>query len=97
MRATSALLSIAIGMSALACFNSGPHTTTISSTRFEVETGSVVLGARQLLVDTSNGDVWVLEGDRALEARWVLLARGPEDIRQLDDDSTPEWMPETPD
>jgi hypothetical protein len=51
------LLSIAIGMSALACFNSGPHTTTISSTRFEVETASVVLGARQLLVETSNGDV----------------------------------------
>ena len=50
--------------------------------RFEVATASVILGARQLLVDTSNGDVWMLEGDRAPEAQWVLLSRGPEDARE---------------
>ena len=96
MKATFIFLSIAIGMSALGCFNSGPHKTMISSTRFAVETGSAVLGARQLLLDTSNGDVWVLEGVRDPEPRWVLLARGPEDIRVIEDDLAPEWMPQPP-
>ena len=95
MRAIFIFLTIAIGVSALGCFNSGPHSTTISSTRFAVETGSVVLGARQLLVDTSNGDVWVLEGERNPQARWVLLARGPEDIRVLENEA-PEWIPQPP-
>lgn len=80
----------ALGFAALGCFNSGPHSTTVSATRFEVVTGSVVLGARQLLVDTSNGDVWMLEGDRAPDASWVLLARGPEDVREPE--QTPIWQ-----
>jgi hypothetical protein len=65
-----------------ACFNS-PHNNVVEADhRFELTTASVVLGGRQLLVDTSNGDVWMLEGERAPGARWVLLARGPEDLRE---------------
>jgi hypothetical protein len=93
MRATSILAAVATATLAIGCFNSGPYSTTVSSSRFEVETGSVVLGARQLLVDTSNGDVWALEGGRDAEGQWVLLARGPEDARLLDGDATPDWMP----
>jgi hypothetical protein len=83
-RSASATALLLGGLAAvtLGCFNDGQQNTTISATRFEVATGSVVLGARQLLVDTSNGDVWMLEGDRAPNARWVLLVRGPEDARE---------------
>ncbi len=71
------------GITALttAC-NNGPRVTAVTSTRFEVATASVVLGAKQLLLDTSNGDVWWLEGERSGDAEWVLLARGPEDVRE---------------
>ncbi len=72
----------ALSAGSLGCFNEGRTTTIVSATRFEVTTGSVVLGARQLLVDTANGDVWILEGDRAPGAQWVLLARGPDDARE---------------
>ena len=77
----SALGATCIALFGVAC-NNGPRVTTISSTRFEVTTGSVVLGAKQLLVDTSNGDTWILEGERSAEPRWVLRARGPEDVRE---------------
>ena len=74
----AAVLATLLGIS---CHN-GPRNIEVSSTRFEVATGSVVLGARQLLVDTSNGDVWILEGTRPGVAQWALLARGPEDARE---------------
>jgi hypothetical protein len=74
---------VLVAWTSVACFNKnqGGHVIKPDS-RFEVATASVVLGARQLLVDTSNGDVWMLDGDRAPEAQWLLLARGPEDIRE---------------
>ena len=63
-------------------FSVGEIQNVVADDRFVVVTGSLVLGARQLLVDSSNGDVWMLDGDRAPEARWVLLSRGPEDARE---------------
>ena len=67
----------------LACFNrNNPQSNILADNRFEGATASSVLGARQLLVDTSNGDVWMLDGDRAPDAQWVLLTRGPEDARE---------------
>jgi hypothetical protein len=78
-----------------AWYNKGGTHTTISSTRFEVTTGSVVLGAKQLLVDTSNGDVWILEGN-VPDAHWVLLARGPEDVRDPPEKDEPD-QPQTGD
>jgi hypothetical protein len=98
MTRTAAMLSAAaLMLMTFGCFNSGPHTNTIAASRFEVATGSVVLGARQLLVDTSNGDVWMLDGDRAPSAQWVLLARGPEDARELTEEQLPlpSMRPET--
>ena len=77
-----ALLLIALVSTMVGCWNVNRSQTTSASNRFEVATASVILGARQLLVDTSNGDVWMLEGDRAPEARWVLLSRGPDDARE---------------
>ena len=82
LRAATILTAATLMLTTFACFNSGPHTNTIAASRFEVATGSVVLGARQLLVDTSNGDVWMLEGDQPPSAQWVLLARGPSDVRK---------------
>jgi hypothetical protein len=82
---------------AFGCFNEGRRVTAVSSSRFELETGSVVLGAKQLLVDTANGDVWILEGGRAPDAKWVLLARGPEDARELELQSQlPAWAQPAP-
>lgn len=83
---TRALLLVLLASTALACFNdnSPQHVDIAADNRFQVATASVILGARQLLVDTSNGDVWMLEGDRAPEARWVLLSRGPDDARKLE-------------
>jgi hypothetical protein len=88
IRSATILVAGMLMLVTLACFNSG-HTNTIVESRFEVATGSVVLGARQLLVDTSNGDVWMLEGDQSPSAQWVLLARGPEDARELTNEQTP--------
>jgi hypothetical protein len=78
-----ALLLVALVSTSVACWNVNRSQNITADNRFEVATGSLVLGARQLLVDTSNGDVWMLDGDRAPEARWVLLSRGPEDVREL--------------
>ena len=89
MRAPAILGLGTLVLAALACFNSGPHTTTLAASRFEVATSSVVLGGQQLLVDTSNGDVWVLEGARSPDAHWVLLVRGPEDARKLTEEDMP--------
>jgi len=92
MRTRAIALALAAGcvLMASACFNGNGPKTVVTGDRFEVATASVVLGARQLLVDSSNGDVWVLEGDGAPEARWVLLARGPEDARQIEPRQVPE-------
>ena len=80
---TAAAMLIAL-LTTVACFNRNnpQNNKIIADNRFEVATASVVLGASQLLVDTSNGDVWVLDGDRAPDAQWVLLTRGPEDARE---------------
>ena len=101
MKIIAPIAFMALAILALGCFNSGRQTTTISSSRFEVETGSVVLGAKQLLVDTSNGDVWILEGGGPPNAEWILLARGPEDVREplveveeVDPTAPPESEPE---
>lgn len=77
------LLIVAFVSTMAACFNdnSPQNNDIVADNRFEVATASVILGARQLLVDTSNGDVWMLEGDRSPQAHWVLLSRGPDDVR----------------
>ena len=78
-----ALLLVALVSTTAACWNvNRSQNNVVADDRFVVVTGSLVLGARQLLVDSSNGDVWMLDGDRAPEARWVLLSRGPEDARE---------------
>ena len=77
-----ALLLIALASTIVGCWNVNRSQNITGDNRFQVATASVILGARQLLVDTSNGDVWMLEGDRAPEARWVLLSRGPDDARE---------------
>ncbi len=77
-----ALLLVALASTIVGCWNVNRSQNITGDNRFQVATASVILGARQLLVDTSNGDVWMLEGDRAPEARWVLLSRGPEDARE---------------
>ncbi len=77
-----ALLLIALASTVVACWNVNRSQNVIAGNRFEVATASVILGAGQILVDTSNGDVWMLEGNRAPEARWVLLSRGPDDARE---------------
>ncbi len=78
-----ALLLVVLASTTVACFNENRSRNNINAdNRFEVATASVILGAGQLLVDTSNGDVWMLDGDRAPEARWVLLSRGPDDARE---------------
>ena len=76
-----ALMLVVLASATVACWNQGSKNI-IADNRFEVATASLVLGARQLLVDTSNGDVWMLDGDQAPEARWVLLTRGPDDARE---------------
>ena len=75
-------LGLSLGLAALgtACDN-GPRITTVSATHFEVVTGSIVLGGRPLLVDTSNGDVWILEGERSDNPHWSIFTRGPDDVR----------------
>ena len=85
-----ALLLIALASTIVGCWNVNRSQNITADNRFQVATASVILGARQLLVDTSNGDVWMLEGDRAPEARWVLLSRGPEDVREPEPVVAPE-------
>ena len=94
-RKTIAFAGVAAAALATACFNGNSPTSITLDNRFEVTTASVVLGARQLLVDTSNGDVWMLQGDRAPGAEWVLLTRGPDDARELEPIELPE-PPESP-
>ena len=78
-----ALLLVALLSTSAACWNvNRSQNNVVPDDRFVVVTGSLVLGARQLLVDSWNGDVWMLDGDRAPEAHWVLLSRGPEDARE---------------
>lgn len=79
-RHVAALLCAGIALFALACWEHGSRNILVESRRFEVVTGSVLLGARQLLVDTATGDVWQLEGQ---PPRWEVLARGPEDVRSV--------------
>ena len=76
-----ALMLVVLVSATVACWNQNQRNI-IADNRFEVATASLVLGARQLLVDTSNGDVWMLDGDQAPEARWVLLTRGSDDARE---------------
>lgn len=87
----TAFLVMGCMLATVACFNNhkAQRNTIEAGNRFEVATASVVLGARQLLVDSSNGDVWVLEGDRAPGAEWVLLTRGPEDAREPEQPEPP--------
>ena len=54
-----ALLLVALVSTSVACWNVNRSQNITADNRFEVATGSLVLGARQLLVDTSNGDVIV--------------------------------------
>ncbi len=81
-RQTTLAVVVASILAGVGCFNEGGHNYEVSATRFEVVTGSPLLGARQLLVDQSNGDVWVLDGTAAPNAKWVLLSRGPKDVRK---------------
>lgn len=84
MKIRALLLVIALASTIVGCWNvnKSQRNDIVADNRFVVATGSVILGAPQLLVDTSNGDVWMLQGDLAPEARWVLLSRGPEDARE---------------
>lgn len=79
-RRVLALLCAGSALLGLACWEHGSRNILVEARRFEVVTGSVLLGARQLLVDTATGDVWQLEGQ---PPRWSLLARGPDDVREV--------------
>ncbi len=76
---------VALCLLASACWESRSRNTVVAGGRFHVvATAASDLGS-QLLVDSGTGDLWELERGNDGSA-WVLLARGPEDLRDLDAD-----------
>jgi hypothetical protein len=90
----------AAGAVALAagCFNGALHdySTVGGDRRLElvVESDRTDVDATHFLLDSATGDLWRLEVDAGTAARWVRLAAGPEDLRELAPDAESPEGPE---
>jgi hypothetical protein len=76
---------VALCLLASACWESRSRNTVVAGGRFHVVAAAASDLGAQLLVDSATGDLWKLEQGNDGSA-WVLLARGPEDHRDLDAD-----------
>jgi hypothetical protein len=76
---------VAIAVLASACWESRSRNTVVAGGRFQLEAAAASDLGPQLLLDSATGDLWKLE-ERSDGRSWVLLARGPEDLRDLDAD-----------
>jgi hypothetical protein len=84
------------------CFNSGHHTNVAAGggrLQLVIETGRTDVDGTHFLLDTATGDLWRLEARSAETARWVRVADGPDDLRELtpEDLGFPTALLEAPD
>ncbi len=75
--AATALLGLA-AVASSACWESQSRNTVVFGERFRFAPGADAGDGRPLLLDSTTGDVWRLEGTGADRFSWTLLTRGPD-------------------